>query len=177
MPNWCWNRLAITGPEETVAEALESVAAEATPDTRLDPEFGTTVSPSALSLEKIKPTPEDLVGSKTDPMAPFELLYNEPGPGQADDWYTWRVRNWGTKWDVDAEIEKREPGEAHLAFDSAWSPPVPAVVALSERFPDLEFLLTFDEPGNDFAGHRLIQRGAIIEAVDTNSPQNHEEEP
>jgi hypothetical protein len=52
---------------------------------------------------------------------------------------------WGTKWDL-AENEQRqiacellENGAAF--FDTAWSPPIEAIVALSRRFPDDTLIL------------------------------------
>lgn len=43
-------------------------------------------------------------------------------------WYNWRRENWGTKWEVQAEIVSHsvEGGWINLAFDSAWSPPIEA---------------------------------------------------
>jgi hypothetical protein len=47
------------------------------------------------------------------------------------NWYSWRVSNWGTKWEVSAEIISHsvEDGWINLAFDSAWSPPLEAFYA------------------------------------------------
>jgi len=46
-----------------------------------------------------------------------------------DNWYDWRVANWGTKWDVnsngngDPAVSSDGLG-VQLSFDSAWSPPL-----------------------------------------------------
>ena len=47
-------------------------------------------------------------------------------------WYSWSCKYWGTKWNA-CHIEQRDDG---LAFQTAWSMPVPWIVALSKEFPD-----------------------------------------
>lgn len=168
MPNWCYNTLVVTGPEASLAQALSAVADDPSPEGGQD--RGTDVKPTALSLEKIEPTPREVLLESALPS--IELLFRGPRDGERDDWMTWRNRHWGTKWDVDAEIEERADGMAKLAFDSAWSPPVMAIVSLSAQYPDLEFLLSFDESGNDFSGTRLIKAGAIVQMTDGPSASN-----
>jgi hypothetical protein len=103
---------------------------------------------------------------------------SEPG------WYTWRIENWGTKWDahfgdpflvirtegstdvekcVEAKGATITPTVAIYKFDTAWSPPIPVVEAASERYPELEFTLTFGEPGAGYAGRVLCLAGLCVE--------------
>ena len=84
-----------------------------------------------------------------------------------DDWYMWRVNNWGTKWDVGADIgtEKEERYglkatvvdwnngksiEANCSFDSAWSPPIEFYDKLVELGYDVH--ASYFEPGMTFCG-------------------------
>ena len=65
--------------------------------------------------------------------APLALFAAGQSDGSMPDWYTWRVENWGTKWDVaDAEIVEHievsaNEVEAWFSFRcwTAWGPPVP----------------------------------------------------
>lgn len=74
-----------------------------------------------------------------------------------ENWYDWRVNNWGTKWDFgsgDNEIHGLHPtvvhNEATASFDTAWSPPL----GLYERLVELGFKVeaTYFEPGMAFTG-------------------------
>ena len=52
------------------------------------------------------------------------LLDND---AHADDgWYTWRLQNWGTKWDVyETHCTRMYANTLALNFYTAWSPPIP----------------------------------------------------
>ena len=74
-----------------------------------------------------------------------------------ENWYDWRLNNWGTKWDF-GSYEDESGGlhptvvhnEATASFDTAWSPPI----GLYERLQLLGFKVeaTYFEPGMAFAG-------------------------
>lgn len=54
----------------------------------------------------------------------------------APDFYYWRIKNWGTKWNaVDAAVYENET----IEFDTAWSAPLSVISALSAKFPNVEF--------------------------------------
>jgi hypothetical protein len=63
---------------------------------------------------------------------------------------------WGTKWDLDEDTQKRVTGELldydTVTFDTAWSPPINAIQALSNMFPEVSFTLAYHEPGMCFYG-------------------------
>lgn len=57
----------------------------------------------------------------------------------APDWYDWRVKNWGTKWDAYGYDENTDYSQCDkLAFMTAWNEPAPAIRFLSEMYPDVE---------------------------------------
>lgn len=113
-----------------------------------------------------------LTVSHDDPamMERFVKAYNEgklcnefvPLPEDiGDDWYGWRVDNWGTKWDVGADVgtEKEEwyglkatvvGNEATCSFDSAWSPPIGLYKELELR--GFRVIASYFEPGMSFCG-------------------------
>ena len=123
-------------------------------------------SPIPLSFEKLVPTPPEMLES------------NDIKNGKMPDWYNWRVENWGTKWDAYdfpndwvSVMPKDAPNWLHLnwsmgevpnviAFYTAWSPPVPWLVAVSEKY-DLEFMLEYADEGGGFAGYSIVSNGHV----------------
>jgi hypothetical protein len=103
-----------------------------------------------------------------------------------EGWYSWRLENWGCKWDcsfgepflalgqegmdVDETVEAKRatitPTVAVYKFDTPWSPPTPFVEQASEKYPGLEFVLRFGEPGSGFAGECRYVAGAMTEDVE-----------
>ena len=67
------------------------------------------------------------------------------------DWYGWRNKNWGTKWD--ASDSYGSPKEGYLSFSTAWCPPEGIVKILFEKFPEEDIDWYYEEPGMDFAGN------------------------
>ena len=78
-----------------------------------------------------------------------------------DGWFDWCVTNWGTKWDVGADVgtEREERhglratvvgNQANCSFDSAWSPPI----GLYEKLVELGYNVkaSYWEPGMAFCG-------------------------
>ena len=128
MPNWCNNSITITGPKDKIT----SLYNEAIRDTK-----GEDVG----LLNAMMPMPQELEGT-TSP--------SEDGV----DWYSWRVNNWGTKWEVSSEgLELSEDGtEITGWFDSAWAPPIGAFEHYCEQNTDVELVCYYEEPGMDFAG-------------------------
>ena len=91
------------------------------------------------------------------------------------DWYTWSIAHWGTKWDVEEILAEDEDTDyIGISFETAWSPPIEWVIAVSKKFPSLYFVLTYSEPGMGFAGeYRACKKDGIYE--DINFPEGSEE--
>lgn len=99
-------------------------------------------------------------------------------------WRDWRSANWGCKWDasfsgpmmalgsedsdVDASVEAQgstiTPTVAVYKFDTPWAPPSPFVEHASAKFPELEFVLQFGEPGEGYAGVERFVAGCCVES-------------
>ena len=114
MPNWCANTLKIT--HDDTAQIARAVAAFARG------EF----------MQEFDPCPQDLLdtmaghhaaGSPEEAELQARRASNLEKYG-AEDWYDWKIANWGTKWDVGGE-ECDSPEytdgdtEATFHFDSA----------------------------------------------------------
>jgi|TARA_R110000765_G_scaffold84565_4_gene163542 hypothetical protein len=138
MPNHTSNKLAVSGPTSEVERfKLENKSKEET-----------------LSLEKSLPTPSEMLGD------------NAIKSGNMPAWYSWRVENWGTKWDIYDSLDwENDPyGNSVVRFFSAWSPPTPWLKAIAEKYPDLSFYLTYADEGGSFVGATEAQ-GLYGEAV------------
>jgi hypothetical protein len=74
-----------------------------------------------------------------------------PEPDNNEDWHSWRIGNWGTKWDVrDVTVLQTNENELFLDFLSAWSPPIEAFHALVEQGFKVD--ARYFEPGMCFTG-------------------------
>jgi hypothetical protein len=92
---------------------------------------------------------------------------------KTNDWYSFNVREWGTKWDVAVSVNDKYPdtnyedtpnGDNHVVhynFNTAWSRPMPALQKLSAQYPDLLFTLTYEEE-TGWGGELEILRGVVI---------------
>lgn len=153
MPNWCQNSLIISGPEESIQKIY---------DTKLD-------------FQSIIPRPAELDDSSNgniydktpERLAAIEMIaesnYKKYG---AVDWYYWNVDNWGTKWEVQADIDIILDGnnsQLTATFDSAWSPPIPIIHALYSKFSIESIKFDWIEPGCASAGTIIYRNGKCDE--------------
>ena len=165
MPNWCSNRIEITGADtRALVEFLASETSEfdfnkIVPQPKL---LDNTVSGSrSFVIDGQSVTLRSWYEPKTgDPKAdakaarPFtedELFeLNEIG---YHNWYDWRLANWGTKWPASYIEAEWDDDYARFEFQTAWSPPEPVIEALRERFEDAHITAFYDEPGMCAAGY------------------------
>jgi len=97
---------------------------------------------------------------------------------KGNHWYDWNVRNWGTKWDVavseaeeypDTYIEgptqNGENSVVYYNFNTAWSPPFPAMEKLSAQYPSLLLTLSYEEE-TGWGGECEFLRGEMISESD-----------
>lgn len=113
----------------------------------------------------VKPTDLDTYFGKQPKYDP-----DKPIAFDSDHWYDWNVRNWGTKWDVankdadspynDTTMEQTDNAVIYN-FNTAWSPPMPAIIALSSQYPELVFHLFYEEE-TGWGGDVKIMNGFIL---------------
>ena len=134
MPNWCMNKLTVSHEDKVMIDKFEKAY-------RND-----------WTIETFYPTPRD-PGDPTMMMGEGKAMSKDDKPN--NNWYLWRLQNWGTKWDVGCQdgygLEPtRVDNELSMTFDSAWSPPL----GFYERLVVLGFDVqaSYFEPGMSFAG-------------------------
>ena len=143
MPNWCNNSINIQGSTETVKTLWDEANKEG----------------SGL-LDAMKPMPKELDGTTSPTPQEGQAGYKGPQPkiDGFDNWYDWRVKNWGTKWDIDPkeglEFTDNGDGTAQISgwFESAWAPPIQAYDTFLDDMDGCSLTADYHEPGMDFAG-------------------------
>lgn len=135
MPNWCYNKLEVSGAKDAVA----------------DFQTQTTNDEGHFSLDRLVPMPA-------------ELKAPDAGDGWYDwsikNWGTkWDVRGD----EVDVQHTVPQEGSACLAYDfmTAWAPPSEWLQKVAGEFTNLKFSLWFDEPGADFSGLETFADGSM----------------
>lgn len=96
-------------------------------------------------------------------LRPEEAHSPENGDGVMPNWYSWRVNNWGTKWEVDAEIVSHSvaDGWINLMFNSAWSPPIEALEYWElQDSENRSYNIRYIEWGMAFCGEADSKRGS-----------------
>jgi len=154
MPNWCQNTVVVRGDNTNLSK------------------FKEWLGNGEDLLSKIKPIPQQLVDttattlhtkeSNAELAALQEKNLSELG---VKDWYDWCYSNWGTKWDVDAEIDEGLHEDVVLSFESAWSPPQAAIREMASKFPELYVRHAYFEGGACFVGYDEIENGKVINEV------------
>ncbi|AEF85473.1 conserved hypothetical protein [Treponema primitia ZAS-2] len=90
----------------------------------------------------------------------FEKIIPLGEPGE--DWYDQHRDNWGTKWNVsDCDIDD-DGGPVTVWFETAWSPPIPILEALTKKYTALSFTLEYNEGGMGFRGVFESRQGEVI---------------
>lgn len=194
MPNWCYQKLAVSGQAADIAAFKAAYFNDK----------------GKLELNRVIPMPESLnIESGSQSMTGYDALYGNwermlnwprfaslPDEAKVDrasfvawlqeaepnciklghlarenlavhgfrDWYGWRVRYWGVKWEIgdnQQEMRSDEPTFLDLSFETAWSPILPVLERMSEFLPSLLFELWYLDEGGGFAGLASAQAGVV----------------
>ena len=176
MPNWVYNGLTVEGKPESVKKMMEQLN---TPFVRVHDQWNVATQ----QMEKQQVTYPNPIFAFWNIIKPTDLeAYDKqaefkgttlPIDFAGDDWYNWNIRNWGTKWDVavssnetypNTTVEDTANGENHVVhynFETAWSRPMPALINLSNQYPDLLFTLSYEEE-TGWGGELELLRGKVI---------------
>jgi hypothetical protein len=133
MPNWCNNKITISGSEEKIKE----------------------IGDKLISIKDIKGGIfETLIGKPTDIT---EEEYKNGG------WFDSNINRYGCKWDVFYDAEEDFNLEIYgqtilMYFSTAWSPCTPFCKTLSELY-SVDVKCNYFEQSSNFAGSYTISNG------------------
>jgi hypothetical protein len=150
MPNWVYNHLTIEGSEEEIAKVKAQLGKPIQKRYNEDEEV-TNYSNPIISFWNIIAPPDD----KLDEYFGTHGYANGEKQGQTEyNWYNFNNTKWGTKWDIavrdseqhsDTSLEEEHATVLRYRFNTAWSPPLPAIEELSLQYPKLEITLEYEE--------------------------------
>ena len=163
MPNWCSNRVRVTGEVEVVKLFKEFVKSEDEPFSfntisPMPKELHEVQSPVTIKTQeeideyKEKHQDDAMVSGFPITQETYDSLMRKHG---CTNWYDWANDIWGTKWDCHSVVYEDEFGgeEITYRFDTAWGPPEGIYSTLIEKFPTLHISWFWDEPGMEEAGY------------------------
>ena len=142
MPNWCNNHLTLTHEDPAMIKRAYDALERG--------EF----------LQEFIPVPQDLKDTVSGFMGEDQRAAHEAQQKANvekhgyNDWYSFCVNEWGTKWDCgeqgNSDINPNNPCMLTTGFDTAWSPPIAAY----EKLVDLGFSVKagYYESGMAFTG-------------------------
>lgn len=108
-----------------------------------------------IDFEKIIPPPDD--------PAYRDLPNQDAAKDSPNWWYTWNIKNWGTKWGAyDCCLDD----QGRIRFDTAWSPPTLVIEAISKLYPEVSIMHEFIDEGWGFAGLEKYENGIKVASAD-----------
>ena len=179
MPNWVFNHLTIEGSEGDIEKVKAQLNKPFTKQFSEEKEVAVYSNPVFAFWNIIAP-PED----KLDEY--FGVHGYADGGKQGDteyNWYNFNNSKWGTKWDVgvidkegysETSLEDDEPTHLRYRFDTAWSPPTPAIQELSRQYPELTITLSYEEEG-EWGGEIEYLAGEEVSVSEYDSPDSHKD--
>jgi hypothetical protein len=182
MPNWVYNGLTIEGSPEQVNKLVEQmnkpykqVHDSWNMETQQMKKKLTTYPNPVFAFHNIYNHTQAGISDEDYMKQPDHTLPMEEAlQFKGNCWYDFNVREWGTKWDVAVSSDDEHPetymeglaenGEnlvVYYNFNTAWSPPFPAMEKLSAQYPSLLFTLSFEEE-TGWGGECEFLRGEMI---------------
>lgn len=174
MPNWCGNKLTVSGPADKVKELVEFVGQTTDRHQDRDAEllnFDRVVPYPKIFKEqdeKVKDFDKRHYCEFMDHGSRYKYLRDKglvaPKDGFNSGGYEWCCDNWGTKWNADSVERQYNVGDtvASFWFSTAWSAPLPIVQELGEKFPELRLEINYGEPMMNFKGVGIMENGEVV---------------
>jgi hypothetical protein len=171
MPNDCINSFTITDITHDQWRDLAATFQDGDEDeqqgflTTFYPEPDYSITPVA------KTNPEIHAHNAKNEEERKQILRNAPTIRE-DSWRDWRVKNWGTKWDVYScwnDWDNEVPSDEFNAnFCTAWAPPNEECMAvISKKFPGSLLINYYEESGMDFCGVTVAKNGLAKDLYET----------
>lgn len=142
MPNWCDNKIVITGPEQKIQALWDRASNDSTV-------FGL--------LNAMVEQPD------------FSQEEEEQNNSFMPIWYNWRLCHWGCKWDIhiDDGLDIQDLGDGRKAIygfvQTPWAPPLEAFSEYAFDNEDVVAEVAYVELGNSFAGFLRLEDGMVAD--------------
>ena len=91
----------------------------------------------------------------------------------AANWYDWRIRNWGTKWNA-YDCAPVDPESGMLSFCTAWSGVPEMVTAISEKFPTVSIRYGWADEDIGRNVGRFTMKDGMVTDHDIPAPDSRE---
>jgi len=189
MPNWTYNTLIIEG-DEAVLDKFSKLAkshiiySDEEEDTLLDFNKFVPYPKEQIHLDKIRYHSYEMsqmnafkkknyIAQKkiSNMMLKEIMLFNLED--DKDSWMGWHSINWGTKWNAKyVKIDNVDKNTRMYRFETAWSPPIPVLSAMTKKFPKLTFTMLYGEEGCFFSGFIRVKNNFVMENRQTNYKKN-----
>lgn len=158
MPNWCECDLDVEGRRGDVTGFLEFLG-------------------EGFDFNRFVPYPKRFAAPDEEARQWVEAnglnarnWHERPKDGFNQGGYEWCIEHWGTKWNACDVSMPELPAdgngvdflEVEITFRTAWSPPLPVILAASKRFPELVFVLKYFERGVGFNGRFHCEAGQVV---------------
>ena len=144
MPNHVMNRIHFDTDEDTAQEIFAAIQKD---NNGNDSETEQKSGPGTIDFNKLVPMPQEFL--------------------ETGEWYDWRIRNWGTKWNA---YEEESDGVNTISFMTAWDAPHEILERLSERFPGVYIThIWADEDIGENVGQREYLNGECVGVVEPES--------
>jgi hypothetical protein len=75
------------------------------------------------------------------------------------NWYDWRIANWGTKWDA---YDQYKVDDNTIAFNTAWSDPSPVIGKIAKDNTNMRIDHKYADEMPNFVGHTVYERGEKV---------------
>lgn len=169
MPNWSTNHTIVVGPKVALddiaraitddndfdfnhilptPEILDKLAApiHAVDDAEFAENHNLYRAPTTIDeLRAFIDTQQSPYGLQEVPKTVLQTIIDTYG---FDDWYNWRVNNWGTKWTGNnAEAQRFHDNLLLITYDTAWSPPTGVFSHLRANYENLHIINGADIEG------------------------------
>ena len=147
MPNWVLNNVKF-GTDKVLKECMT------TKNGHIDFDF-----------EKILPMPdvlkdEDESGDKFEKLTQEEKLLFMRDNANCTDWYSWRLRFWGCKWNAN---DTYQTSDTEVSFQTPWSMPDEIYRAISKKYHTTVEVEYADESIEDNSGKAVYEDGVEVE--------------
>lgn len=161
MPNWAYNNTVFVGPKATIDDIAHAITDGEFDFNHFNPTpavLDAMASPARVisDAEFAEKYSLDVVPSTIDELTTFiethdntHILLDLPQTMHdvlmatygANDWYTWRSRNWDTKWTGNsANAQRYHDNLLIVRYDTAWAPPAGVFSTLRNNYENLHII-------------------------------------